>query len=485
MKSTLTKGDMMKGIRIAVFIILVLFTQIHTDVFAFADVNTTENEKATENAAEIGGENNEGQNIEEQTVKVDLNGKYIEFNKDTGIPYIDENQRTMVPLRLTMEKMGCQILWNQENKTVVVTGRHLTNQAAANGQYTDGTEQNAKEIKVTVPVGEKWIAINEEKIPMDTEAVIRDGRVYLPIRKVAEAFGGNVNWNGKMKTVIIEKGEKPYGQVHFINVGHGDATFIDIGEYEMLVDTGDEYSGTVVSNYIKPYVDGNLELVIATHGHHDHIGGIPELLSRYKVDRIITSGSKVDTDIYRDYERALNSIWGLNITEDKDEAIQIDDKTTLEIMEIFDNTEIENNNSVVSLLKIGNIKVLLTGDSQNETDEAVGERAGKVDVFKAAHHGSINANGKALMDKIMPGYIVVSAGRGIGYKHPHITSMKRMLDTGAIIYGTFKSGNIVMTTDGLSYYFQRMENQEGQKEAVTDQLVPLTVLDSGTLQRNI
>ncbi len=112
---------------------------------------------------------------------IEYNGVLIRFNEAYGIPFIDENNRTQVPFRRTMEAIGATVSWNAKK-----------NMASA---VKDG-------IRVDVPIGEMYIYKNGEKILNDTYSRIVDKRTYLPIRVVLEAFGIKVNWDEKEGKVV-------------------------------------------------------------------------------------------------------------------------------------------------------------------------------------------------------------------------------------------------------------------------------------------
>jgi len=113
----------------------------------------------------------------------------IEFCGHTGFPYIDSNNRTQVPLRITMESLGADVDWNQDTQTVIV---------------------EKDDIKVEVPIGKPYIIKNGQQIPHDTAAIKRGDRTYIPIRAVLEAFGGEVGWESETQTVTID-GRSFYG----------------------------------------------------------------------------------------------------------------------------------------------------------------------------------------------------------------------------------------------------------------------------------
>jgi len=117
---------------------------------------------------------------DEITINIDSNK--VEFNNETGSPYIDENFRTLVPFRETLEKFGAEVKWDNETHIATATKGDIT---------------------VQVPIGEKYILKNDEKITSDTVAIIKDSRTYLPIRAVISAFGSEVQWDESLKTVVI------------------------------------------------------------------------------------------------------------------------------------------------------------------------------------------------------------------------------------------------------------------------------------------
>lgn len=109
---------------------------------------------------------------------------YVKYVTSTGFPFVDSANRTQVPLRQTMRLYGCKVEWDDVNKIATITENTTT---------------------VQVPIGEKYILRNGQKIETDTAAMVVNGRTYLPIRPVVEAFNGTVEWDSAAKTVIISK----------------------------------------------------------------------------------------------------------------------------------------------------------------------------------------------------------------------------------------------------------------------------------------
>lgn len=240
--------------------------------------------------------------------------------------------------------------------------------------------------------------------------------------------------------------------VHFIDVGQGDCIFIDDGDFEVLIDAGVAGMGQRASEYIAPFVSGELDLIIATHAHADHVGGLSRVIEDFDVARIIDSGDEANSKAFREYYGAAMGEKGCEFIPDSDMTVSLP-HGEIKIMEIFDGEENFNNDSVTALLIIGGVQVLFTGDSEEKAEELIGGRVGDVDVFKAGHHGSRTANTLSFLEEIRPEYVVISCGEGNSYGHPHLEALQNFADVGAVSYSTEKSGTVVMTTDGSSYWF--------------------------------
>jgi len=124
---------------------------------------------------------------DEKTVSIEYNGEDIEFNEEYGFPFIDENNRTQVPFRLTMESIGAEVSWNQEDYIATAI---------------------KDDVRVDVPIGEAYILRNGEKILNDTTSRVINSRTYLPIRIVLEAFGSDVKWDQESFTVVVSYEEE-------------------------------------------------------------------------------------------------------------------------------------------------------------------------------------------------------------------------------------------------------------------------------------
>ena len=363
-------------------------------------------------------------------VGVTIDGTPVRFAGDYGVPFLDSAGRTQVPFRRTLEVFGCTVSWDNPSRTAWAE--------------KDG-------VQVAVPIGQPWMTVNGHRVDLDTAAQIRDNRTYLPIRPVLEAFGAYVTWDGAARQVVVTTGAALV-RVHFLDVGQGDAALIDCGPTEVLIDGGDNGAGAAVVAYLAAYVDGPLDYLIATHPDADHIGGLDEVLAAYPVGEVIDSGRTSDTKTYADYWAAVQAE-GCTLSYDEDRILPLSDNTVLSLLETGDAWGDSNACSVVAQLTCGNVQVLFTGDMTAQVEAAALPLFGDIDVLKVAHHGSASSTSQAFLDEVRPECAVISNGQGTRNAHPTPQVLQRLLDQGISVYGTGKSGPIVLTTDGTTYSF--------------------------------
>jgi hypothetical protein len=118
-------------------------------------------------------------------LRVVVNGNRVNF--PDAEPFIDDNGRTQVPVRFVSEALGAEVSWEGSTKTVTIS-------------------QRDKEIKIVI--GKKDYTINGEKSLMDTEALLKEDRTFIPIRFVSEGLGARVDWDPAVRTVYIDTREK-------------------------------------------------------------------------------------------------------------------------------------------------------------------------------------------------------------------------------------------------------------------------------------
>ena len=366
-----------------------------------------------------------------QTVGVTIDGQAVAFDNTYGYPFIDQAGRTQVPFRVTLESFGCEVSWDNTTRTAIA--------------QKDGTV-------VEVPIGQAYILENGRQVPIDTTSLIHNDRTYLPIRAVLEAFGAYVTWDSENRQVVATTGS-PLVRVHFIEVGQGDATLIDAGELEVLIDGGTNKAGPRLVEYLQGHVDGILDYVIATHPDHDHIGGLDDVLAAFQVGEIIDSGYTNTTQSWVDYWAAVEAEPNCFLSFDEDRIIPLNETAYLEVIETGDHWTTSNDSSVIAQLVCGEVTALFTGDMTATAERESLSLFRDVDVLKVGHHGSKSSTSQEFLEVIRPEYAVASYKQGNTYGHPTAVVLQRLFDFGTTVYGTGKSGTVVLTTNGSEYSF--------------------------------
>lgn len=243
--------------------------------------------------------------------------------------------------------------------------------------------------------------------------------------------------------------------VHFIDVGQGDSILVQAPSGKtMLVDGGPvDASGRLVA-YLKAQKVSRIDVLVATHPHADHIGGLIEVLRTFVVGLVVDSG-KVHTTAT--YERFLTLIDQKNIRFRLGRAgDSIDLGPGLDVRILHPSEPLpENMNdcSVVIRLQYGKVGFLFTGDAEREAENAI-LRSGAdlhATVLKVAHHGSRTSSSPWFLKAVEPAVAVILVGAGNSYGHPHRVTLLNLAGYVDRVYRTDVDGDVVVITDGTTF----------------------------------
>ncbi len=249
--------------------------------------------------------------------------------------------------------------------------------------------------------------------------------------------------------------------VHFIDVGQGDSILIDLDEIEVLIDGGRKSPGVV--GYLNNYVDGSLEVMVATCPHADHIGGLIAVLDAFEVDEIWLNEDTSTSQTYAEFMAAVD-LEGAEVHEARRGGQIEAGGLTLIALNPLELSGSTNNNSIVLSLSYGEVDFLFTGDAEKEAEASM-LGAGivpNVEILKVGHHGSRTASSQAFLEVVQPEVAVYMAREGNQYGHPHEETISALQTIGALIYGTDVNSTILVTTDGLTYTVETQEDSNVQ-----------------------
>jgi competence protein ComEC len=248
----------------------------------------------------------------------------------------------------------------------------------------------------------------------------------------------------------------PELEVHYINVGTGglvgDAILLQTSDGKVvLIDGG--YPNTGALQYLQARNIQKIDMVILSHPHDDHIGGLIEVLNTIPVKRVVTNGEPIDTQLYEDFQSAIRQK-GL-----KEEIVRTGDKLrvgrlTFQVISPSKVSPIgHNNNSIVLKLVVGKVSFLFTGDMQKLEEERLLsiDFPVDVDILKVAHHGSDSSSAPAFLVAVAPDIAIYSSGKGNMHGLPMEVTLDNLVAVGATVYGTDTHGTIIVLTDGSTY----------------------------------
>lgn len=241
-----------------------------------------------------------------------------------------------------------------------------------------------------------------------------------------------------------------------VDVGQGDCSLFVLPDgRNILFDAGPRSSARKTANYIKSCGVKQIDLLVASHPHEDHIGGMKEILSRFPVKQIWDSGYNHGSKIQRDFYQTI-----------KDKKIPFGRPkrgysakmggvtlTVLAPATVLRGTESDaNNNGLIVLVTYGDVSFLMMGDAQKEEQRTVAPLP-RAAVLKAAHHGSANGTDAALLRDVSPEIVILSYKRGNSYGHPHKEAVAAIRKAGVLRFDT-ADGAVRLRTDGKSVFYE-------------------------------
>lgn len=242
--------------------------------------------------------------------------------------------------------------------------------------------------------------------------------------------------------------------VHFIDVGQADSILLECDGKYALIDGGNDSDGPAVAAYLAMQGVAKLDLVVATHPHEDHIGGLADVIDTFPVDTVWASSIPNNTNVVRNF---LKSVSKRGLEPQKPAVGQVFTLGTASITVLGPVKEYDdiNNLSLVLMVQHGNNRFLLTGDMEREAENDLVESGAslKADVLKVGHHGSESSTGYIFLREVMPKYSVISCGKGNSYGHPHADPLSRLEDAESIILRTDESSTIIARSDGENITF--------------------------------
>ena len=240
--------------------------------------------------------------------------------------------------------------------------------------------------------------------------------------------------------------------VQFIDVGQADCALLQCDGAFMLIDGGNRDDSQLVVSFLEQQGVKELDAVVCTHAHEDHVGGLPAVLAVYPTKAVYAPTKTYSSNIFDKFVYYTDQ-QGLDITipapGDRFSLGQAE-VTVLGPVKSYPET---NDTSIVLQVQYGATTFLFTGDMESEAENDMldywdGKVDWKTDVLKVGHHCSNSSTSYRFLNEISPEYGVISLGKDNSYGHPHKEPMSRLNQAGVTILRTDELGTIQAVSDG-------------------------------------
>lgn len=262
------------------------------------------------------------------------------------------------------------------------------------------------------------------------------------------------------ETETPQESAAPAGVVdlYFIDVGQGDCIFLRSPDGStMLIDAGERGNFDTIDDFLKHQGVEDLDVVVATHAHSDHIGSMAEIIDSYDIGTFYMPSYGSSSKTYTDMLEALkeNDVDTVTVVVTSlEEYIPWDPSVELHLLSPLDVSYGNcNDSSIVLHVAYGESSALLTGDAEDASEKlqikAFPNHYFKATVLKLGHHGSSSSTSEKYLLAVKPSIVVASLGQGNKYGHPHAETLELLAKYGLTLYRTDELGTIHIILDGV------------------------------------
>lgn len=241
----------------------------------------------------------------------------------------------------------------------------------------------------------------------------------------------------------------------FVDVGQGDGIILRLPNGAFVVIDANQNEGGKMADILAELGCREIAAMVMTHPHADHIGGLPDILHRFKVKRFYDPGVPYPSSIYKRVLTDVEQGGGGYVIPKPGDTLAWDTHLRITVVSggkvLADNV---NNASIVLHIEFDSTSLLLTGDAEQEAEqEMIVNFHGRLhsDILKVGHHGSRSSSKPPFLREVGAHWGVISCGIGNVYKHPKAETLKNLHDAGITFFRTDEQGTILARSDGRAW----------------------------------
>jgi len=266
---------------------------------------------------------------------------------------------------------------------------------------------------------------------------------------------------------------------HFIDVGQGDSILLQFKNKSLLIDGGPPGMGSLVEEYLRAQNISRLDLLILSHPHDDHIGGLIAVLEELPVKKVMDNGENDSSLIYKRFRALIEKKNISYAPAHAGQEIDIDPALKMEVlwppqggvsgrMNLSHQAAIKNpwesivvrtlsgdmnQRSMVLRITYIQTSLLFMADADTVVEKSLVTSGCNLSsqILKVGHHGGTSASSPDFLRRVMPMVSIISVGEGNYYGYPTGRTLHALQAVGSSIYRTDTCGSIKITTDGLNY----------------------------------
>lgn len=254
---------------------------------------------------------------------------------------------------------------------------------------------------------------------------------------------------------------------YFLDVGQGDATVIVCDGEVLMIDGGPSSASQFIYSFLRNTLQINhIDVMIATHPHADHIGGLSAALNACVVDVLYTSEINYDTKAWQSVLKYTDAQGTPVVIPFPGDFFEIGGATVEILGPLWYHNSL-NDLSLIIKVTYGDTSLLITGDAEWEAEHDLLDAGVDVsaNVLRVGHHGSNTSTSYQFLRAVAPQYGIISVGKDNTYGHPDEETLSRLEDADVIVMRTDQLGTIVCYSNGTELIFSSM-NSKGEMSII-------------------